>query len=643
MSGIAGYINNTEKASSALLDSMSESIRYTESDRIDNWNDDFVAISRVHHGVINPEPQPIFNEDESLFILMDGEVFDYKEQKSKLIHNGHEFKFKNNDAEYCLHLYEEMGKDSFKEPNGSFCIAIYDLATHELLLINDRFSSRPIFYYLTDKGMLLFSTQLSSIIQSPEVPRKLNMKAIIEFFTFQRVLGIETFYKDIDILPPATFLHYRDSKISFSHYWEMKYKEEKHPEKYYVDKLAKAIKKSVRRRTQGNYRFGLLLSGGLDSRTVLAASDKKMVCFTVGDFKNREVGIAKKIAETKDYKHIFLERSSDHYANLVDKAVEIGDGMYSFVHAHNIGFFDQIRKECDVLLHGNPPELFFRGTSLPRGRELKIFGKRITVPILCRLSDDTLEGTVIKKMKYGVYQKNPKQLFIKSYSSVFDEVLANSIRSILTEASKKVTNVYDKFLWFDIYYTSRYPSFLFETSIRGFMDERTVLLFDNNLLDLHLKMPFKIRSDSRVWKKALAKLDPKIAAIPDANTGHPIFTPDILEWGLTLARSVISMIKKYLVKSQYLSRSIYTQGSWPNYAELIRYNEKLKKNIEDTINDPESLDPSIFNISKTKEIFKKHLDGKSDYSPFLFLLLTFGRWHKKYGPHTTVMKVSYEN
>ena len=412
MTGITGYINSTEKISSVLLDSMSKSIRYIDSDRVDSWNDDFIAISRVHHGVINPEPQPIFNEDKSLLIIMDGEVFDYKEQKLKLIHNGHKFKFEDNDAEYCLHLYEEMGENAFKQLNGSFCIAIYSLDSHELLLVNDRFSSRPIFYHLTKKGTLLFGTQLSSILRSPEVPRELDMHSIFEFFTFQRVLGTRTFYKDIKVLPPATVLHYQNGNISLIPYWELSYKEERRSEKYYVNKLVEALKKSVMRRTKGNYRLGILLSGGLDSRTVLFASDKKMVCFTAGDFENREVKIAKRIACARGCRHIFLKRDLDHYANLVDKAIEIGDGMYSFDHAHNIGFFDQIRKECDVLLHGFAFDTLFKGLHIPTYK-MKVFRKTINIPFF-RASDKTpiqlasilLEDSLYKKAKQLFKTKN---------------------------------------------------------------------------------------------------------------------------------------------------------------------------------------------------------------------------------------------
>jgi len=627
MSGIAGYINNVEKTPNALLNSMSESIQFTENDCIDKWSDDFLAISRVHHGVINSESQPIYNEDKSLLIVMDGEVFDYEEQKLKLIHNGHKFKFKKNDAEYCLHFYEEMQEKALKELNGSFCFVIYNLTTHELLLVNDRFSSYSLFYYLTDKGTLLFGTQLSSIVQSFEVPRELDIGAIFEFFTFQRCLGTKTFYKNINVLPPATVLRYWKGTISLCSYWERRYKEEKHSEKYYVDKLTEALKKSVERRTKGNHRFGILLSGGLDSRTVLAASDKKMVCFTVGDFKNREVKIAKKIAEVKGYKHIFLKRKMDHYENLVDKAVEIGDGMQSFAHAHFIGFFDQIQKKCDILFHGFAIERFFRGTNLPH-RSLKFLGKSFITTILDKLSNESLPYEIIKKLKYSLYQKNPQQLFKKSYLSILDRVLLNSVNNILTETESNCTNIYDKFIWPDTHYQSRYPSFLFEKSIKSFIDERSIA-FDNDLLDLHLKMPLNIRSTSKIWKKALAKLDPKIAVIPNANTGYSPLISEFLEWGLTLSRRVIN--KVHSLKFYKVPHPTYTQGAWPNFTELIRYNERMRKLISNTLGDSECLNPKIFNIQRIEEMFEEHLNSKTDYTEFLFLLLTFGRWHKKYG------------
>jgi asparagine synthase (glutamine-hydrolysing) len=453
------------------------------------------------------------------------------------------------------------------------------------------------------------------------------MEAIFEFFTLERVLGTKTFYKDINFLPPATVLLYQGSNFSLTSYWRRKYRDEKYPKKYYVDNLSITIKKSLERRMQGNYRFGLLLSGGLDSRMVLAASDKELVCFTFGDFENREVKIAKRIANVKGYKHIFLKRDMDHYTNLIDEAVEIGDGMYGFFHAHCIGFFDEIRKECDVLFHGFVPELFFRGTNLPH-RSLNVFGKNFFT-VLAKLSNENLPYKIIDKLKYSVYQRNPSQLFVQSYVSVLDAVLLDSVNTILKEAERSCTNIYDKFIWPDIYYHSRYPSFLFEMSIRSFIDERS-FMFDNDLLNLHLQMSASLRSNNRVWKEALSKLNSKIAKVPNANTGYSPVMPEILERGLNFIKTTTSIL--HMLRPDPLPHPLYTQGSWPNWSELIRYNEKMKKMMYTSLSDPEYLDPKIFNIKRIEKMFKEYLSGKNEFAIFLFLLMTFGKWYKQYGP-----------
>jgi len=628
MSGITGYINNTEKSSATLLDNMSKLMQFTMRDCIDKWSDDCLAISRVHHGVINSEPQPIFNEDKSLFIVMEGEVFDYKKQKLKLINNGHKFKFENNDAEYCLHLYEEMGKGAFQGLNGSFCIIIFNLITQELLLVNDRFSSRPMFYYLTNKSTLLFSTQLSTILKSSEIPRELNIKSIFEFFTFQKVLGTKTFYKDINMLPPATVLCYRNGNISFIYYWKMKYKKEKHPEEYYVNKLVGAIKKSVKRKTQGNYRLGLLLSGGLDSRTVLASSNKKMVCFTIGDFENREVKIAKKIAFVRGCKHIFLKRDLDHYANIINQAVEIGGDMYRFDHAHYIGFFSQIKNECDVLLHAFAFDTLFKGLHIPT-KKIKLFGKNIDTFFLENVGRTSAQISNVILSK-SLYEKKVFQLFVEPYSTHLGYSVVKSLNELLVNTKENsAQDFHREFDYFVFPSATNIPDYLHVTHSRSYMDERTVA-FDNDLLDVYLEIPIKLRMGGKIFKKAIRKIDPKIAAILNANTSLPTTTPVLLEWTIMIAKSIF---RKIVPKKKHsLMNPTFTQGSWPNFAELVRRNEKLKRIIGNTIKDPECLNPSIFNVSKIKEMLKEHLIGKNDYTEFLFLLLTFGRWHKKYGP-----------
>jgi asparagine synthase (glutamine-hydrolysing) len=634
MVGIVGYTGN--RVEQSMLPAMMKTMQWTNKEQTNTYHDDHLSIARISHGITNVESQPIFNDDHSIMIILEGNVYDYGKSKDHLINKGYRFNFEHNDAEYCLHLYEEMGNSAFRELNGCFVIAIYSILTHDLLLVNDRFSSRQLFYYFSDKRDLLFGTQMSSILVSSQVPRELDLNAVFEFFTFQRVLGTKTYYKNISVLRPAHILSYHKGNLSLSPFWQMKHarclKKSRHYKEYYSTKLAQVLKQSVIRKTLENHHYGLLLSGGLDSRMVLACSDRKMTAFTFGDFENLEIKIAKEIAEAVDCKSIFLKRSSNHYSDLLDTAVKIGDGMYSFIHAHSVGFFEEILKYSDVMFHGNPPELFFRGSSLPHS-SLNVLGVSIPLPLRAKLTSSNIVHMILRKLKYSIYQLNPEQLFKEPYSTRLNEALTNSLKGILQEADNNVTNIYDKFCWLDIYYTSRYPSFLIETSIRQFMEERT-LLFDNDVYDLYLEMPLEVRSNKEVWVTAMAKLNPDIAGIPNSNTGYSPFAPSFLDWAIKLSRD----IAKEIHFSAPPQPTYETKIAWSNMGELLRYDNKLVEIAWRTIHDQDCLDPSIFNIQRIEKMFKAHLAGKEDHKTFLFLLLTFGRWYKMFGPRSKYVK-----
>ncbi len=628
MISVTGRMNGLSAQSPESLDDALNRLSLSVADGASLWSDQRLAILRTHNGGTSCTPQPIFNEDRSLLIVMSGHVSDYASQRADLIRRGHVFRFENDDAEYCLHLYEEKGERAFADLNGSFLIVIYDVASGELLLISDRFGSHPLFYRLNSAKGLLFSTQIGLIALLSNDNMQLDMEAVIEFFALQRVLGAKTFYCGVRLLEPATILRYRRGHVTQARYWEMRYSPEDRPKAYFADALAEAVKASVDRSMKRDLRYGVLLSGGLDSRMILAAADKDLTAITFCDVENREVRTARRLARAKGCRHVVLTRPPDHYADLVDSAVAIGGGMYAFAHAHTIGFSKEIRNACDVVLHGFAPELLFRGTTLPRRKRGRL-RRAIAADPLLELSNDTLADAMIRKLKYSMYKEAPQQLFAARYASEFDQTLRHSVSTMLAETGTRATDVYDRFTWPDIYYGSRYPSYLFQMSIRSFADERAPLMHDNDLLDLHLRMPVRVRCGSEVWMKAMAKLDPRIAAVPDANTGLPWSTPR----GLAAAFRGLTRLadKAHLSRSDALPDSTCTQGSWPNYSNLIRCNEKLRTLIGDTIEDPACLSPEVFALERIREMFCEHLSGDCDHWSTLFLLLTFGRWQKSCG------------
>jgi asparagine synthase (glutamine-hydrolysing) len=613
-----------------LLADMSKEITYSSDDLTDRWNDSNLAIARVHHGIVNPEPQPVFNEDRSLCIVMSGEVFDYRSSRHRLVQQGHRFRLKDNDAEYCLHLYEEDGLESFAQLNGSFVIALYDLDSHELLLVNDRFSSHPLFYYY-DGQQVIFGTQLRPLLRFQDLPRRLDLQAVFEFFALQCVLQDRTFYQDVKVLASASVLRFRDGGLCFDQYWKMRYTNENRPERYYVEALADAFPKAVTRRTRGDHHMGILLSGGLDSRGVLAADDENKIsmAFTLGDFENRELEIARKVAVIKGRKHVFLQRDMNHYSRLVDEAVDIGDGMYRFDHAHFLGFFEQINKEIDVLFNGLYIDVLFRGYNLPR-RKWRVPGRTISLPMLRNLSLGALADALKSESENSTLRKGMERLLRPTLQGQREKYIKNSAESVLSNKEIYGDNVYNAWDYLGAYPFSRRYSFPNLLCIRAHTIERTIV-FDNDLLNLYLSMPPRLRLEGGVYRKVLEKIAPELATISNANTGLRADLPVWPEWLLLRGRGVLRKIG--VLPRPQLPHPAYTNGSWPDMAELIRHNEKLKNLIEETLRDSECIDPGLFNVKAIDSIFEKHIDGREKgFTDLLCLLLTFGRWHKKYGP-----------
>ena len=448
MTGIAGYINRTGKCMPEILDRMTESMRYTERVHVDRWASDSVGVCRVYHEKTNPGQQPVFNEDRSVFILMDGEIFGHE--------SGHErdaLMSQNSEALYCLRLYKKLGNQAFKELNGSFSFAIFDMRKNELFLVTDRFSSRPLFYSATEDNALFFSSKLCSLLESPQVQRDLDITSIFEFLTIEKVFGTKTLYKKVQMVPPATVMSYRDGCVDFNRYWKLRFKNIERSDEYYADKLAQALRKAVERRTRdASNRYGLLLSGGLDSRVVLAASSRKMVTFTV-ECGNLETSIARKVARTKGWRHLVLRPTPDFYLDVLDKAVEMSDGLNGFEHAHLMGLLEQVQNECNVLFHGcylddfnerygpkRTLRVFGRELGFARAR-LKMRTSFLVESYLASLSDQDFIQEILGDPLTGrhILDENPIRVFKPEYSNQVVPHLRSSIKELLKEARRSAS------------------------------------------------------------------------------------------------------------------------------------------------------------------------------------------------------------
>ena len=606
-----------------LVSSMSHDISYADWDIFNQWDSPRLSVARVHHGVINPEKQPIFNEDNSICIFMDGEVFDYEADKRQLVRGGHVFKNENNDAEYCLHLYEKYGTNAFSRLNGSYVIVLYHLDSDKILLVSDRILSRP-FYYFSNGEQLVFGSQLRPMLKFPGLPRRLDMQAVYEFFYFGCVLRERTYYQDIKSLPPAGVLQFSQGKLTVERYWKPAYRGESRSDEYYVEALAEAFKRAVRRRTRSDHRYGILLSGGNDSRTIFNADveNKITVAFTQSEFENREVRIARRVAAAKGCKHVFLKRDLDHYFRNADMAIDIGDGMYEFWGSQNLGFLVNIRSEADILLDGYGFGVTLKDSHMAQNHAVWC-GHYIPLP-----------GLAIQDLISGIFQQGHVDagghpIFKTPKGPILDGLIA-SVESCFKETPEaEALPAVDRINYVFLCYSARQNTdFLWTLHIRQFLEPR-LAIYDNDVLELIYAIPAAQKVNGRLVKKALSKLSLSQALIPYSNTGLPAFITDWPETILLLAQAVV---KSYVVKPKRFDNPYFTDGPWPNYSELYRINTNLKGYIKTTIEDTRCLPSEIFDLESIKDIYDRHMSGQGAFPTTLTALTTFGRWYSKYGP-----------
>lgn len=273
MCGICGMFNQTNptRPERAVLENMLQAIRHRGPDGTESLLLDNVALgfNRLSFLDLEGGMQPIQNEDGTVAMICNGEVFNFRELRAELEEKGHKFRTKT-DVEVIVHLYEEEGVDFPKRLNGQFAIALYDERKKQLLLVRDQIGICPLFYTVQD-GRVLFASEIKAILEYPGTPRKLNMKAVDQLMNFPGVVSPVTFFEGIHALQGGHMLQVTADNIRDLEFWDLRYpveEEEDRGEEYYAQTLREKLKEAISRRLVADVPIGFYISGGLDSSVV---------------------------------------------------------------------------------------------------------------------------------------------------------------------------------------------------------------------------------------------------------------------------------------------------------------------------------------------------------------------------------------
>jgi asparagine synthase (glutamine-hydrolysing) len=313
MCGIAGYVSSGHPApDAALLERMCDRIAHRGPDAYGRFVDEHAALGHRRLSIIDVSggDQPLGNEDGSLQIIFNGEIYNYLDLRADLIRNGHQFQTRS-DTEVIVHLYEEAGERTPEYLNGMFAFAIWDKRKRELFLARDRFGKKPLYYSTSIPGArVAFASELKALTAMPGFDSEVDPVAVADFLSLSYVPDPATIYKSVRKLPPGHSMTVRPQGVAIRKYWELRF--EPDPSRRLADAVEEVralAADSVERRMMSDVPLGAFLSGGVDSSAVVAymakAAPGRVKTFSIGftDKKFDELEYARMVAGRYQSEH----------------------------------------------------------------------------------------------------------------------------------------------------------------------------------------------------------------------------------------------------------------------------------------------------------------------------------------------------
>ncbi len=368
MCGICGFTGNLEHKEDVLTNMM-DKIIHRGPDSAGQHLDDGIALGFRRLSIIDLDhgSQPMYNEDSSIVITFNGEIYNHRELREELIEKGHTFR-NHADTEVLIHAYEEYGQDMLNKLRGMFGFVIWDSNTKTLFGARDFFGIKPFYYSVIDNE-LVYGSEIKSILEYPKYNRTLNEEALENYLTFQYSVLPETFFKGIFKLMPAHCFTFKDGKLDIQRYWEPKFEaDDSKTLEEWIEAIDNVMQNSIESHKISDVEVGSFLSSGVDSSYVAACFNGDKT-FTVGfDYeKYNEIDFAKALSEKINIKNYSKLITTDEYWDAISNIQYHMDEPLADPSAIALYFVSQTAaKHVKVSMSGEGADEFFGGYNIYR-------------------------------------------------------------------------------------------------------------------------------------------------------------------------------------------------------------------------------------------------------------------------------------
>jgi asparagine synthase (glutamine-hydrolysing) len=390
MCGIVGTVRRDGQAAEpALLERMCAALEHRGPDQRGIHADGATGLGIQRLRVVDLEggDQPIYNEDKSIAVVLNGEIYNFRELRRRLEAAGHRFATAG-DTETIVHLYEEEGVDCVRSLDGMFAFALWDAPRRRLLIARDRVGKKPLFYSLGSQG-LSFASELRALMQDEEIPREVDEHALDCYLAYGYVPAPLSIFRAVRKLPPATAMLYEGGDVSLERYWQLDY-----GRKHAVEEaselhapLLENLRGAVRKRLVSDVPLGAFLSGGIDSSAVVAAmareTSEPVKTFSIGfdDERFDELAHARAVAELFGTEHEELRVRPDAVSIAPRIARHYGEPFADSSAVPSFYLAEMTRRHVTVALNGDGGDESFAGYTRYAANALAGRLERIPTPL----------------------------------------------------------------------------------------------------------------------------------------------------------------------------------------------------------------------------------------------------------------------
>lgn len=571
--------------------------------------------------------QPMSNEDDTLWMVFNGEIYNFRELRQELLRRGHRFQSES-DAEVILHLYEEEGVNSLRRLGGMFAFAIWDVRKSRLLLCRDRLGIKPVVYSYSGK-QFSFASEIKALLADPSLSRDIDFSALSLYLSLSYIPAPWTIFKGIKKLEPGCYLVFENGKLKTHRYWDIPKPEEmESPSSNFRNikqDLFRLLQQAVKRRLVADVPLGAFLSGGIDSSIVVGlmaqAMDRRVKTFSIG-YKDLpfydETDHAREVAAFHETDHRELRLS---YRDVIDAIPAVLDDFDEpFADSSAIPTYilsRETRQEVTVALSGDGADELFAGYRKYTG-----------------------------EFWYNYYSFLPirfREKILKKLSARLPRSRKNFVLESLRRTDKFIQGAHDTlearvWAWREIFKSGMIYQLLLPEVRQMIIPEnfRTIVMeglkgFDDDPINrmLHLDVTGSLPDDM------LNKVD-RMSMQHALEVRVPFLDHELVEFAFSIPGDLkLNRNKrKYILIETFkslLPPRIQTRPKWGFEVPISTWLKKeLKPYIDRYLSESCITAQGIFNPKSVQELVASHMSGKQEMGWQLWNLIVFGHWHETY-------------